>query len=476
MSASIGKGSLVLTANARPLASDLTGAHSKITSWAGRVKASVGGVLSGVGKLAAPVFVAQMAFKAIAETVGVFAEQTAEIANIGRTARTLGIDPAELQALGNAAKRVGVELPEFGQMFGKLQAKIAQGGPETAAALGQIGLSLESLQGMSGRDALYAIADGLAGTQDAGAKSAVAMKLFEEAGLKLLPMLSKGGAGLRAMVAEQKASGAVLSKSQIAVAEVADAAMTKAGEAISMVWNKIVIAVAPVVTALAEVASVVADVLSPVFEFFGKLATGVFKAVAYAAAYTWDTIKVGAAAGALGMSLLVDSLGLVFRAIKNVLSVAAHLPYFLGGGWAEDGAKLAEGTQNWLEGKAKGMRDWATRQANGWGDNAKALGDYFDSLKEKKDDATDMSGAIGQINQMTKAVQDSRAKAKSDMGAIFKGSAEDYSLRTSFAMGDMSGTEPVVAAIRVLTEVQQKALDKMPDRERVADPITLKDF
>lgn len=473
MSASIGKGSLVLTANAGPLSADLSGAHAKITSWAGRVKSSFGGALAGVGKLAAPIYVAQQAFQAVSGAIGSVVDRVGEIAGISRQTRTLGIDPAEWQALGNVARRVGVELPEFGQMFGKLQAKIAQGGPDTAAALGQIGLSMESLQGMSGKDSLYAIADGLKNTSDAGTRSAVAMKLFEEAGLKLLPMLSKGGAGLRALVDEQKASGAVLSKSQFAVAEAADAAMSRASEAISRVWDKVVIAVAPVVAAIADVAANVIDFLSPAFVFMGDVATGAFRALAITGAYAWDTLKVGGAAVAFGLSMIVDGFGLIFRAIKNVISVAKYLPEFLGGGLAANAAAMAEGVQFVLETTAKNMRGWSESTVNGFGNTADRVRSYFDEVGKSKDDAIDMDSTIGKIQAMTNTVANARGKGP-DMGAILKGSKEDYSLRTSFSMGDNS--QPVVAAIRVLTGVQQKMLDKMPNREAVSDPITLKDF
>jgi hypothetical protein len=478
MSASIGKGSLTLTANAGPLAADLSGAHSKITSWAGRVKSSFGGALSGVGKLAAPIYVAQAAFQAVSGTISAVTDRVSEIANIGRTSRALGIDPADLQALGNAAKRVGVELPEFGQMFGKLQAKIAQGGPDTAAALSQIGLSLESLQGMSGKDALFAIADGLANTSDAGTRSAVAMKLFEEAGLKMLPMLSKGGASLRAFVDEQKASGAVLSGSQVAMAEVADGAMAKAGEAISRVWDKIVIAVAPVVAAIADLVAEVVDFLAPAFEWGGKAITEVFKTIAIVGGYVWDSLKVGVGAVAAVLSVVVDYLGLVFRALKNVYILASDLPDWLGGGLAKHAAEFAGSAQNGYENLAKSMRSYGAEALNDFGGTANRIQGWLDGVEKKKQDVMDMSPVASQIGAITNTMNKANggAKVAANMGAIFKGSKEDYSLRTSFAMGDM-GTEPVVAAIRVLTDVQQKALEKMPDRQAIAsEALILKEF
>ncbi|QEL14051.1 phage tail tape measure protein [Limnoglobus roseus] len=491
MSASIGTASLILSANAERLQSGLDAAYSKLSSWKNKVssdvaKLNVGGLLGnlGLGKIAAPLALATGGFKLFGDAVA----SVKDLSAIGRQAQTLGVSSEAFMGLGAAAKKSGLELPEFGNLLGKMSAKIAAGGTQTADALGQIGLSVGQLQGMNAADQFYAIAGGISRAEGSGVQAAAAMKLFEEAGLRLLPTLQQGEGKLRAFVAAQRASGAALSDGEMATVQKANAAIPKVEALFTGLWNKVVVAMAPVIETIGTAAGQLITFLAPAFGWVGRAVEGymavaapmveflldgisdivsaiaewveaslglagewpgiadviggALRVIGLGGAYTFDALKAGAGGVSVALSLLVDGFALVVRGLKNLIGIAAELPEDLGGAFFKDAYARVEGFQADVEAKAKEMRDWGLKQINGFGDTAAKLDAKLNEYKNRAKVADKELAAAGGFAKLDEdKVKGGHVKGDEKNGAIIRGSLEDYSLNAKIATDNLLKTQ-----------------------------------
>ena len=443
MAGSIGKAALTLVANSGPLKNDLNKAGADIKGWAGGVGSRVGGALGAIGKAAPALFVAQMAVNALKNAFHELMSSISEIDGIAKQAKVIGLKPSDLQALGNAARKEGMEFAQFGTLFEKFTGKIAQGSPEVAAALSSIGLNLQDLQNSTAKDAFLSVADGLARTSDSGERAAAAMKIFEEQGLRLLPMLSQGRAGLQAFMDEQVRSGQVLSGSQFAAAQVAQGAYEDATAAISIAWQKVVAAMSPVLTTVADIVSSVVEFLSPAFVAFAEFAVDALKVWLKMWAYTWDTIKLGAGVISGLWGAVAKYFENVTYGMKNIVSVATYLPDWLGGGLATDAVAIMQGVEDEFASMSRGAMEFAARQAGAFGNSAAEIDAYFDAIGRKRDEIVRGANVADKIGALDKAGGASGLSGKSgsaSMEAILRGSKEDYTLRMAFT-DRMKGNE-----------------------------------
>lgn len=111
----------------------------------------------------------------------------------------IGISIEQLSRLKFAAEQSGVGFNELQTSLQRMTRRVGEGTTATADALNQLGLSLEELQGLSADQQFDLITRGFDNIQDSGQRAAVAMKLFDTEGVKLLQMLGNGSAGLRDM-------------------------------------------------------------------------------------------------------------------------------------------------------------------------------------------------------------------------------------------------------------------------------------
>lgn len=79
---------------------------------------------------------------------------------------------------------------------------------DAVATLTKLGLSLETLKGLTVDEKFMKVAEGLAAIKDPGARATAAMEIFGKTGTKILPMLDGGIEALRAMRQEARDLGA----------------------------------------------------------------------------------------------------------------------------------------------------------------------------------------------------------------------------------------------------------------------------
>lgn len=129
-----------------------------------------------------------------------------------KQADALGLGIVELQEWGHAADLSGVQAELLAMVFGKLNLQLneaaTKGAGPAAEALKVLGLEAKTADGKlkSAGQVIEEVADAIQG-MDVAERNAQLMKLFGEQGVKLVPMLKGGSAGIKAMRAEVEALG-----------------------------------------------------------------------------------------------------------------------------------------------------------------------------------------------------------------------------------------------------------------------------
>lgn len=509
----IGNAALVLSSNGSQVLGDLKQTGAGIKSWAtgvqstltttlkgagagaaggiaggmlGGLKGSLVGIGAGIGTLFGPVgtAVGGAIGGVVSTVVGAITEPFDKLKELGglvREAGSLGVSASQYQGLTQQLKRVGIEGDAATATFAKLGKKVsdaAAGNGEAATAFANLGLNAQQLLTLPLDEQFKQVADAIAqlppGAQQAGA----AMKLFEESGARLLPVLQKGGSGIQEFIERQKKVGAVLSDSQLKAAADAGKAWKESRDTISAVWdglvNRATLIAAPIIKFVGGVVSKAFGLLTPVFDWLGRaigeaarileavfdvlavwfdeavkwfqeligqvegftgswpsvedVVLAVLKGVAQALGYVWDTLKAGAGIGAFVIGFLVEGFGKLVGAFKNtikdLLDVAAELPDDLGGDFFKRASANVEKFGGKIKDTGAEMKKWGKEQIAGWGDSPVKIGAWFDRLKDraKKEDKKEaVKPAPGDVPQEYKAV-----------AAALKGSKEAYSIESRF--------------------------------------------
>jgi len=152
--------------------------------------------------------------------VALTARQAALIDRIGKVSKVTGVGAETLQKFSFAAEQAGVgtdqaqvALRRFSRRLGEAQ----KGAGELLPALKKLGIDVRNADGSfkSAEEVLFEFADGIANTDDATQRLALAFKAFDSEGAELVNTLMGGAAGLQEMFTRAQALGAVLSTSAI---------------------------------------------------------------------------------------------------------------------------------------------------------------------------------------------------------------------------------------------------------------------
>ena len=121
-----------------------------------------------------------------------------------------GIGVESLQGLQYAAHLANVSSDELTQTLGFLNRSLfaaKHGGGEAMTAFQRLGIGMNQLQNLKADDAFGLIADSMKKISDPTERAALATQIFGRAGQRLIPVLIKGSANLRALNEEAAAFG-----------------------------------------------------------------------------------------------------------------------------------------------------------------------------------------------------------------------------------------------------------------------------
>ncbi len=167
------------------------------------------------GQMAAG-FAAAFAGNAILGGINHFAEQLDTLDDL--SAQT-GVATDSLQVYGYAAQKSGASVEEFNGSLSLLQKNLGKTGEATGAQVDALkALKIDTSTPRELADVLPEIFDGFAKLPNASKKAEVATALFGRAGVRLIPTLERGTAGMAELRAELEESGGIVSSDTIAKA------------------------------------------------------------------------------------------------------------------------------------------------------------------------------------------------------------------------------------------------------------------
>lgn len=178
-------------------------------------------------------------------------------AEINDSALRLGFATDELQTWRYAAKLAGVSAEGLEGSIQKLNLaadNARQGSKPQVAAFKALGVSFKDAQGnaRSTAELLPEIADGLAKIEDPAKQSGLAVDLLGRSGVKLLPLLKEGSAGLEKYKAELEGLGGIMSGEAIAQADEYGDNIDRLDFAMGGLRNTLVLQVLPAVTSMVD--------------------------------------------------------------------------------------------------------------------------------------------------------------------------------------------------------------------------------
>lgn len=168
---------------------------------------------------------------------------------IGKAAEKAGIGAAQMSELAHAAKTADVELADLSTSIRKMQIAISQavGGNKTLQkTFRAIGVDARAIKDIAPDEAFERIADGIAGIENPANRARAATELLGKSGAELLPLFSRGAAGIREAREEAVRLGTALSDADVQRLQEADDAIKALRQSFSGLATTLTAEVAPV--------------------------------------------------------------------------------------------------------------------------------------------------------------------------------------------------------------------------------------
>ncbi len=264
--ATIGKVRAVFTASTSGLTSGANAASASMR----KLQSDVKGMRSSLSMLTAisgaQLFgsIASGASQAVRSLIGMGAAQAEVVDATNKMAARLGVTYGEMAGLAHAGALVDVSMETIGGAMTKADiafVKAANGSKVAMAAFDTLGLSVESLNGMSAAERFEAIAQAISQLPTEAERSAAAVRIFGRSGVELLPIFEQGAAGIQAARAEAERFGLTLTGAQAGNIDAMGDSFDRAQQAISGVIQQIVAYLAP---AIESVTSQFSDLIGSV--------------------------------------------------------------------------------------------------------------------------------------------------------------------------------------------------------------------
>jgi hypothetical protein len=330
--ATIGKVSAVFTASTSGLRSGVSQGSRSLKQMEGSVS-SLRNQMRTLVTINALQFFGQIASAASSAARSLLQMGNSSAQAVDRTsklAQQLGVTYGEMAGLGLAAQLAGTDLETVGAAVNRTNvafANAAAGSKTAIAAFERIGLSVESLNGLSAEERFEKIGAAIAALPTEAERAAAAVALFGRSGAQLLPLFAQGAQGIAAARAEAEKFGLALTNAQASNIEAMNDAFTRARAAIEGVIQQVVAYLAPaiesVTTAFTELIGGIGG--ANIGEFIGE---GILEGARFFAQVADQFV-----AGAGAVFEYLGGVGNVWRAIWNVADRVSQFLYGVGEFW-----------------------------------------------------------------------------------------------------------------------------------------------
>jgi len=168
--------------------------------------------------------------------------------SLGLASEMLGIGTEHLATYHRAARLAGIGTEELNLMIGRLNVNVAEaikGDKKFADILAKSGLDLKRIAALSPDEVFLSLADAVAKTGSAFDRAFIAQQAFGRGGIRLLPLLSGGRAGITGLTASTRALGAAPSALDVQNMKRANDAVKDLGTAFDALKFKIAKDISP---------------------------------------------------------------------------------------------------------------------------------------------------------------------------------------------------------------------------------------
>lgn len=299
---------------------------------------------------------------------------------LGTVSDRVGGTTSAVSALGYAFKQSSLTISDMEGGLMRLQRTVGQaaaGSTQATEALSRLGLSADEMSKMSATDQFKKLADAISGIKNPSEQAAAVMGVMGRRGQMLLPVLTKGSAGIAEMEAEAKRMGLVLGADTTAAFDGLFASTTRLKGSMDGLKNTVGAALAPAVAAIADK---ITDTIIRVREWVDRNR----ELVNIIAGVGASLVAAGAAITAIGIGFSVASkYVLVF---SKVLSTAVRvaltfkpLLIALAGPWGLLVAGVVAATAAFFKFTKTGQEMW-TRITAGVSNMVKVVTGYFKAI------------------------------------------------------------------------------------------------
>lgn len=249
---------------------------------------------------------------------------------IAKAATRTGVSVETLSELAYAADLSGASLETLEGSLRRMQRMVieaADGSATANDALGQLGLTVDDLRGLSPDQQFKLIADRLSQIQSPALKAALAMELFGKSGTQLLPLMVDGAKGIEALQAQARALGLTMSTEDAKAAEALNDAFDTLWKVIKQGVFTIGSALAPSLQALSEWITRAVATTTRWIKQNKDLVLTIFKVAAAVVAGGLALVGLGVTISALGTALgtLAGVITGVVVVVKVMIGVLAAM-------------------------------------------------------------------------------------------------------------------------------------------------------
>ena len=229
--------------------------------------------------------------------------------SMAKSAQSLGMSSEYLSSLSYAARGAGVSSEALSGSVKELSRRLSNVDPmsEATRAMQALGLAYEgsTTKGMKVESTLMAVADKFAGMKDGINKTNLAISIFGEQGIAMIPMLNKGSAGIKKMMEESNSLGLTLDENGKKLSSDYSEKLSSVGAIASGVGNQITTALLPHINASMDsftnwakandiarrAGEITKDIISKIGSAFDMMSGPIRIATAVMANF-WDTMKL----------------------------------------------------------------------------------------------------------------------------------------------------------------------------------------
>lgn len=414
-----------------------------------------------------------------------------ELSHKGRVAESLGVDSGQFTGLELAFKRFGANADAVAPSLTRLGKNVTDatfGVPKAAAAFEMLGLDAARISGLSLDQQFLEVAGAISQIATPAQQAHAAIAVFGKSGGELLEVLQQGSGGLQQFIDKQKAMGTAVGGADMEKVMEAQRAIPKIQAAFDGLWNRIVVAMAPVVTAVggaltkalervqpvlrwvcefaetyftvwAAVLEEVVDLVGEVAGSIGRWAAellgleqktwtvkgtmlSVFRGIGTGIAYVWDTLKAGAGVFAYVTGFAIDNFATpVLQALDAVAQMAKSIPDQFRPFQVDDMVDGIHRASEEVDRIGQGIRKWGKGAVEGFGDSDKAVQRWFDKLEGKMNDRPKEKGR--QPFNLGPDSADLKPTENKIAGALERGSKEAYSAIVRYQTGQLADQQDV---------------------------------